>query len=77
MDAYDLRGLRKISVYHYKGEEGKSQFILKISDVPSHSPALPPFDVLIMHGCVERIQFFCRFVRCSDVQDGKQGELVV
>lgn len=32
MDAYDIRGLRKISVHHYKGEEGKSQFILKISD---------------------------------------------
>ena len=39
--------------------------------------SLPPFDVLTMHGCVERIQSFCRFVRCGAAQDGKQGELVV
>ena len=39
--------------------------------------SLPPFDVLTMHGCVELIQFFCRFVRCGAAQDGKQGELVV
>ena len=39
--------------------------------------SLPLFDVLAMHGCGERIQFFCRFVRCGAAQDGKQGELVV